>query len=52
MITQEERDAHEEVMRLEGERQPYYNRREKVPLWLVEQLQVARTELREVRKGL
>jgi len=51
MITQKVREAHDELMRLEAERQPYYDRRDKVPLWLIEQLNVARAELREARRG-
>ncbi|KKN40298.1 hypothetical protein LCGC14_0734540 [marine sediment metagenome] len=51
MITKKVREAHDEVMRLEAERRPYYPRGEKVPLWLVEQLNVARAELREARKA-
>ena len=51
MITQQHRQAHDELMRLEGERKLYYNRGEKVPHWLREQLNVARAELREVRRG-
>lgn len=49
MITQQHRQAHDELMRLERYRQTYYyNRGEKVPHWLREQLNVARAELREV----
>lgn len=51
MITPQVQDAHDELMRLEAERQLYYNRRDKVPHWLVEQLNVARAELREARKA-
>jgi len=51
MITQKVREAHDELMRLERERQSCYNRCDKVPHWLVEQLNVARAELREARKS-